>query len=86
MNRGELAGLIGSGENSGLELKRDGLRPERVARELAGGLLNLEGGPACCSGWRTAARLPFWPVTRGRPRDYRYVEATGLRSPAEVGR
>jgi ATP-dependent DNA helicase RecG len=43
LNRGELAGLIGSGENSGVEFKRDGLRPERVARELAG-LLNLEGG------------------------------------------
>ncbi len=43
MNRDQLAGLIGSGENSGVEFKRDELRAERVAREIAG-LLNLEGG------------------------------------------
>ena len=43
MNRDELAALIRSGENSGVEFKRDELRPERVAREIAA-LLNLEGG------------------------------------------
>lgn len=43
MNREELAALIRSGENSGVEFKRDDLRPERVAREIAA-LLNLEGG------------------------------------------
>ena len=43
MNRDQLAGLIGSGENSGVEFKRDELRQERVAREIAA-LLNLEGG------------------------------------------
>ena len=43
MNRDELARLVGSGENSGVEFKRDDLRPERAAREIAG-LLNLEGG------------------------------------------
>ena len=43
MNRSELAQVIRSGENSGVEFKRDGVRPERLARELAG-LLNLEGG------------------------------------------
>ena len=43
MNRDELVGLIGSGESSGVEFKRDDLRPERVAREIAA-LLNLEGG------------------------------------------
>ncbi|MDE0025682.1 MAG: putative DNA binding domain-containing protein [Spirochaetaceae bacterium] len=43
MNRDELARLVGSGENSGVEFKRDDLRPERVGREIAG-LLNLEGG------------------------------------------
>ena len=43
MNRDQLAGLIGSGENSGVDFKRDAVRPERVAREIAG-LLNLEGG------------------------------------------
>jgi len=43
VNRDELAALIRSGENSGVEFKRDELRPERVAREIAA-LLNLEGG------------------------------------------
>ena len=43
MNRDQLAGLIGSGENSGVDFKRDAVRPERVAREIAA-LLNLEGG------------------------------------------
>ena len=43
MNRDELAQAIRSGEHSGVEFKRDDLRPERVAREIAG-LLNLEGG------------------------------------------
>ena len=43
MNRTELAELIRHGENSGVEFKRDGVRPERLAAELAA-LLNLEGG------------------------------------------
>ena len=43
MNRDQLASLIGSRENSGVEFKRDELRPERVAREIAA-LLNLKGG------------------------------------------
>lgn len=43
MNRHDLAALIRSGENSGVEFKRDDLRPERIAREIAA-LLNLEGG------------------------------------------
>ena len=43
MNREELTALVGSGESSGVEFKRDELRQERVAREIAA-LLNLEGG------------------------------------------
>ena len=43
MKRVELAALIRSEENSGVEFNRDDLRPERVAREIAA-LLNLEGG------------------------------------------
>ena len=43
MNREELAALIRAGESSGVEFKRDDLRPERMAREIAA-LLNLEGG------------------------------------------
>ena len=43
MTKTELRELIEHGENSGVELKRDGLRPERLAQEMAA-LLNLEGG------------------------------------------
>ena len=43
MNRTELIEIILSGENSGVEFKRDDIRPERLASEIAG-LLNLEGG------------------------------------------
>ena len=43
MNRDGLSDLIRSGESSGVEFKRDDLRPERMAREVAA-LLNLEGG------------------------------------------
>ncbi len=43
MNHTELAALIANGENSGLDFKRDDLRPEGLAKELAA-LLNLEGG------------------------------------------
>lgn len=43
MNRTELAELIQNGESSGVELKRDDVRPERLAKEMAA-LLNLKGG------------------------------------------
>jgi ATP-dependent DNA helicase RecG len=43
LNIAELAELIGHGENSGVEFKRDDVRPESLAKEIAA-LLNLEGG------------------------------------------
>lgn len=43
MTRAELADLIRNGENSGVEFKRDDIRPERLAEGMAA-LLNLEGG------------------------------------------
>ena len=43
MNENTLSELIRSGENSGVEFKRDLTRPERLGREIAA-LLNLEGG------------------------------------------
>lgn len=43
MNRTDLAELIHNGENSGVEFKRDDIRPEKLAEEMAA-LLNLEGG------------------------------------------
>ena len=43
MNRTELAELLQNGENSGVELKRDDISPEKLANEMSA-LLNLEGG------------------------------------------
>ena len=43
MNKADLIELIRNGENSGVEFKRDDIRPERLAKEMAA-LLNLEGG------------------------------------------
>jgi ATP-dependent DNA helicase RecG len=43
MNREELLELITYGKNSGVEFKRDDLRPEQLAREAVA-LANLEGG------------------------------------------
>jgi len=43
MNRTELAELIENGESSGVELKRDDVAPEKLAKEMVA-LLNLEGG------------------------------------------
>jgi len=43
MDRTELAELIQNGENSGVEFKRDDVRPDSLAKEVAA-LLNLEGG------------------------------------------
>ena len=43
MKRAELLELIAGGENSGVEFKRDDLRPEQLAREVVA-LANLQGG------------------------------------------
>ena len=43
MNRSQLLELLLNGENSGLEFKRDDIRPQRLAGEIVA-LLNLEGG------------------------------------------
>jgi ATP-dependent DNA helicase RecG len=43
MNRTELDEMIRGGESSGVEFKRDDVRPERLAKEMAA-FLNLEGG------------------------------------------
>lgn len=43
MLKSELLQLIGNGENSGLEFKRDDVRPEQLAREIVA-LANLKGG------------------------------------------
>lgn len=43
MTKTELLELLKNGENSGVEFKRDDIRPESLAKEMAG-LLNLEGG------------------------------------------
>ena len=43
MNQTELAKLIAGGESSGVEFKRDDIRPDRLRSEIVA-LLNLEGG------------------------------------------
>ena len=43
MTKTELIEIIRNGENSGVEFKRDDIRPEVVAKQMAS-LLNLEGG------------------------------------------
>jgi ATP-dependent DNA helicase RecG len=43
MTKTELLELLKNGENSRVEFKRDDVRPEALARDIAG-LLNLEGG------------------------------------------
>ncbi len=49
MNRTELEELIRNGESSGVEFKRDDVRPERLAKEIAA-LLNLDPKPAHLEG------------------------------------
>ena len=43
MTKSELLELIANGENSGVEFKSDGLRPERMAKEVVA-LANFQGG------------------------------------------
>lgn len=43
MLKSELLEIIANGENSGVEFKRDDLRPEQLAKEIVG-LLNFQGG------------------------------------------
>lgn len=43
MNKSELLELIANGENSGVEFKRDDLRPEQLAKEVVA-LANFQGG------------------------------------------
>jgi ATP-dependent DNA helicase RecG len=41
--RTELLEIISNGENSGVEFKRDDIRPEQLAKEVVA-LANLQGG------------------------------------------
>jgi len=43
MRRTDLLGIIQNGENSGVEFKRDNIRPEQLAKEVIA-LANLRGG------------------------------------------
>jgi len=43
MNKEELLELVANGENSGVEFKRDNIRPEQLAKEIVA-LANLKGG------------------------------------------
>lgn len=43
MIRSELLEIISNGENSGIEFKRDDVRPEQIAKEVVG-MVNVQGG------------------------------------------
>ena len=43
MTNAQLLELIANDENSGVEFKRDGVRPEQIAKEIVA-LANLQGG------------------------------------------
>ncbi len=43
MNRSELIEIISNGENSGVEFKLDGIRPEKLAKEVVA-MANFQGG------------------------------------------
>lgn len=43
MLKNELIEVIANGENSGIEFKRDDIRPEPLAKEIVA-LVNLQGG------------------------------------------
>ena len=93
MTRADVADLIDAGESSGVEFKRDDLRPERIAREIAA-LLNLEGGHILSPGrlpntvtvekMRAGYRATRNELVKEMLRDYRYVEATGLGVPRQI--
>ena len=61
MTRSELLELIANGENSGVEFKRDDLRPEQIAKEIVA-LANSKGG-ACCWGSKMMERSPAFSGT-----------------------
>ena len=43
MLKNELLEIIANGENSGVEFKRDDLRPEQLAKEIVA-MVNFQGG------------------------------------------
>lgn len=43
MNKGELKEILENGENSGIEFKRDDIRPQKLVKEIVA-LANFQGG------------------------------------------
>ena len=69
MNKAELLEIIGNGENSGVEFKRDDAHPDSLAKEMAA-LLNLEGGVVLLGVEDNGA---ISGLTRGREEAERWV-------------
>ena len=69
MNKTELLEIIGNGENSGVEFKRDDAHPDSLAKEMAA-LLNLEGGVVLLGVEDNGA---ISGLTRGREEAERWV-------------
>ncbi len=49
MRKAELLEIIANGESSGVEFKRDDIRPEQLAKEIVA-LLNFKGGTILLGG------------------------------------
>ena len=66
MKRSELLELIAGGENSGVEFKRDDLRPEQLAREVVA-LANFQGGRVLLGVERAALCVGIYGRAGGWP-------------------
>ena len=64
MLKTELLEIIANGENSGVEFKRDDIRPEQLAREVVA-MLNFRGARSCWA-WKTTARFPASSAKRSK--------------------
>ena len=58
MTKSELLELIANRENSGVEFKRDDVRPEQIAKEIVA-LANFRAG-ACCWASKTMRLSPVF--------------------------
>ncbi|CAJ5017370.1 Divergent AAA domain [Burkholderia pseudomallei] len=86
MLKSELLEVIANGENSGVEFKRDDLRPEQLAKEIVA-LLNFQGGKLLLGVEDDGTDLPdfFGPFQSWRTasvasvEQYRCLNSSGVR-------
>jgi len=61
MLKSQLLEIIANGENSGVEFKRDDLRPEQLAKEIVA-LLNVQGGQVLLGVEDDGKRVVITPI------------------------